>query len=337
MDITITRYRSLYDTRPASIDVVGWNALVAQLSTSVPTPDKFSVGGFGAHVLIPGSRRAAAQVESVTLLVFDVDAGTVPQVAQTEQRLRDASLSAHFYSSHSHTPEKPALRLLVPISRPLLPREYSKVRADFIARFAVPCKPEQSGDVSRFWFLPSHRPGTTPLFETLVGNPYDVGPPPPAQQRPEVTAPIALPNDWAPPRADTTALHLGGLRDRVSRRITSLRRHKDGARADILQRVLDGVVLAEHGSRNTTTLSACGMLAFVGDIKTPLEAYLALLRPSLYAMQAAGSKLTESDVERMLATAMRKRATSHLQVEEFVRRCLEMKAAVLARSRNVEE
>lgn len=316
----VTKYPRLYDP-PSGVGVFTWDELATWLDASRETTDKFSVAGFGAHVL-RGSARRADLVERVTLFGFDVDAGTPPQVEESLRLLKAAGLRTVVYSSHSHCAVKPALRFLIAPSRPITPAEYPGLRRYLITQFKVPCKPEQSGDVSRFWFLPSHKPGATHHFESFGDHTFDVGAALATGIAVVPTAVLAAnaagaANTWVRPPDPEGAVDVGPLRAQLERRCRSL-----GARAPLMKLFLAGDVLAPDGERNETMFRVAGMVAYAVPQDTPLSVLMTLARPSLLAMQAQGSKLTEAKVERMFLTAMEKRARNSVGIEEFRRRLL---------------
>ncbi len=55
-------------------------------------------------------------------------------------------------------------------------------------------------------------------------------------------------------------------------------------RCGIMQRVLDGVALAEDGHRNNTVNQAASIIAYIVPDYTPVEAALAVVHPSLSQM-----------------------------------------------------
>ncbi len=335
----LTDYAGLYLTEPLSATDYTWGALVQRLTQFVEATDKYRVAGFGAHVLKPNSTRGVEAVIAVTAAVFDVDAGTVEDVGECERRLRAAGLSAHFYSSHSHTPEKPALRLVLPLSRDLTPAEYPGIRAHLITTYAIPCKPQQSSDTSRFWFYPSHPPGRTPVTETLDGAPVDVDAISATAVPRAAPRPYLAPADFVPPPEPTEAVDLTPLRERIAKRADSLQHSKDPLckeRGRTLRALLKGEPLAEDGARNETILRVCGSLAFLLP-GTPLSVFLTLLRPSLLAMRASDSWRAEPDIERMLLTAMAKRAAATTDVEELRTHILNRRAALDAKAAATKE
>jgi hypothetical protein len=335
---SLTRYRGLYDTNPQETVTLGWFQVAKLLSTPIEAADKFSVPGFSASLLQPPpapctkhtergvtvtkthAHRCELCVVHVSLFIFDVDAGTQEDIGNCEQLLRNAGLAAHFYSSHSNRPDKPAFRLVIPPTRPVAPSEYAGLRAALIERFRIPCKREQSSDTSRFWFLPSHPPGVAPIFETLDGELLDVDLVEPVilPDAPRPKSPIA-PVDWSPPPEPSpgVAVDLKPIREKLSAVSTRLQKSQDTRRKGLyVRRLLNGDALAEHGSRNQAAFVTCGIVAFALP-NTPLSVLLVLFRPSLNAMIAAGSKLTESKLERMLLSAMRAKAERDHQTREL--------------------
>jgi len=101
-------------------------------------------------------------------------------------------------------------------------------------------------------------------------------------------------------------------------------------KGELLQRLLNGEPLAEHGRRNDSTTKVAGMLAYTLS-DAPVSALLALMRPSLNAMVAAGSKLTEDAVERMLLSAMRRKAETDA-VDAEIQRLLSASLEKVCRS-----
>lgn len=325
--ITITTYRGLYVTTPTGTLDFEWLDLASWLSNSTEAMDKFSVHGFGLHTLTGSdATRNLAAVVKATSIGFDVDAGTPDEVAASLGLLRAAGQSTIVYSSHSHAPEKPALRFIVECSRAMRPEEFPYLRAHLITKFKIPCKPEQSADVSRFWFCPSHRPGRTPVFEVIAGKPFDVDLVPAFSVRTPRAAP-KLPDGWAPPPEPTKPVNVTKYRLRLEKRAAKYFRVGDSRRGTTLERLLAGEALAPAGERNNATLSACGIVAWSLGDGVPLSVLMLFMRPSLAAMQAQGSKLTEEKVERMLLTAMEKRAAEQADMNDFVEKCRRQKAA----------
>ena len=81
------------------------------------------VGGFVLGTL-KGGRRKKDCVLTRSGLSLDMDYATPDIIDQIEMFF---SFQCYFYSTHKHTPEKPRLRLIIPLSREVTPDEYCAV------------------------------------------------------------------------------------------------------------------------------------------------------------------------------------------------------------------
>lgn len=118
-----------------------WSDLVEKLSNTTRTPetaaeyrkspkttrDKIKdVGGFVGGNL-KGGRRKAENLANRTLITLDMD-----EISVTSNDIWDSIVMVNdfacvMYSTHSHTPESPRLRLVIPLSRPVLGDEYQAI------------------------------------------------------------------------------------------------------------------------------------------------------------------------------------------------------------------
>lgn len=118
-----------------------WSQLVEKLSNTTRTPETAieyrkmaktdrdnlkDVGGFVGGTLKNG-RRKAENVANRSLLTLDMDSVTTPaaDIWDSITMLDDYALV--MYSTHSHTPDNPRLRLVIPLARPVLGDEYQAV------------------------------------------------------------------------------------------------------------------------------------------------------------------------------------------------------------------
>jgi hypothetical protein len=134
--------------------------------------DKRRVAGFSL-ASFEDNRRALSRVEQVHALVLDFDQGdtTVRQAT----RLFPETESV-VYTTFSHSAECPKLRVALPFSQPVGADEYARIwdwAAHKITR-AGHVLDESARDASRFWYLPSHRPGATYEWRELDGRALDV-------------------------------------------------------------------------------------------------------------------------------------------------------------------
>ncbi|UZQ49092.1 virulence-associated E family protein [Clostridium kluyveri] len=115
-----------------------WSELVKKLSVTTRTPETHAeykkmskserdgikdVGGFVGGSLKNG-RRKAENVANRTLLTLDLDY-VKGDIWSSIELLWDFSVV--MYSTHTHTPDNPRLRLVIPLSRPILPDEYQAI------------------------------------------------------------------------------------------------------------------------------------------------------------------------------------------------------------------
>lgn len=291
-----------------------WADLVEAFGTHLRTEDKTSTPGFGPYRLHDrvcdrpkhpkAPHRCDVCVDAITLAVFDVDCGTEAEVERCENLLAGHGYARLWYSSHSYRPEQPqpSLRLVLPLARPVPAERWSSWRANFIRGFQVPADPKKCGGLSHFYYAPSCPHGVDPVAIQHEGRYFDPDTIPSVPHRrpaPVVNRPAPV-DDTSP---EDERLHL--LRTRLGQSISGLRRSgkPDAAeRRRILEDLLAGRPLAEHGSRNqTTTRVVFDLVRRFEDLT--LGECCALLRPSLAAMIFAGSRLTEETVTRMYETA----------------------------------
>ena len=115
-----------------------WSDLVKKLSQTTRTPESTSdykkmsktdrdrikdVGGFVGGCLKNG-RRKAENVQNRTLITLDIDYAQ-GDIWSSIELMYDFSIV--MYSTHTHTPDNPRLRLIIPLARPVLPDEYQAI------------------------------------------------------------------------------------------------------------------------------------------------------------------------------------------------------------------
>lgn len=117
---------------------VTWSALLKKLETPVRTAETHAeymkmgkldqdrikdIGGFVGGTL-KGGRRKADAVESRQIITLDADFAPAGLMDDLELFLDYAYA---VYSTHKHTPDKPRLRLLIPLDRAVTPDEYEAI------------------------------------------------------------------------------------------------------------------------------------------------------------------------------------------------------------------
>ena len=326
MLISFTEYSSLYDIDRAISREMTLEEFVEYFSVHLRLEKKFDGPGFGpytvksldepcyAHKDRMGRtepHRCDASVLKMTLCVYDVDSGTLENIAKCDDLLEASGLARVWYTSYSYTPNKPSFRLIIFLSAPIQPEYWSTARKSIATKFAVPCDIKQCSGLSHFYFLPSCPVDAEPYFDYRPGAALDISAVPMVK---DMTAPrprVSLDN-WEPPEepSEGTRIDLDDLKNKLrtrQRKMAGSSDERNKEKGALLKKILDGAALAEHGNRNNAMSLACGIVAWALP-GTPLSVLMLLLRPSLQVMQADGSSLTEDEVERMTLSAMQAKA-----------------------------
>ena len=155
-----------------------WSELVKKLSSSLPTQETVQeykkmaktlkdktkdVGGFVGGPLKEG-RRKAENVANRSLITLDLDEVKVStdEIWESLTMLNDYAIV--MYSTHSHTPDKPRLRLVIPLSRPVLPEEYQAVARKIAHEVGIDQFDDTTYEPHRSMYWPSHPRDLTPVF-----------------------------------------------------------------------------------------------------------------------------------------------------------------------------
>lgn len=321
---------TLYSGICASTGQKCWHALsdvLASFTCDRTITAKNQNSGFGPYVLEPPEEtcyrhglvpidhphRCDACVREVTMAVFDMDCGTVAEIDACTGRLEAEGWHHVVYSTFSYRPEqdRPSLRLVVFLDKPVPASRWKSWRLGFIARFSVPCDPQKCAAPSHFYYAPAHPPGVEPVFVHHSGAPF------PTDSIVAKVASSSAPNpdptmdmDFDPMPEAKVAEWRRLLEKRAARWARGGAGDKD--KAEILRRLLAGEALAEHGSRNHTSTRAAALMLAAWHEGT-IGGALTLFRPSLEAMRAEGSKLDEKTLTRQLASAFAKVTASRAE------------------------
>lgn len=152
--------------------------------------DKKSVAGYSL-ASFQGNRRSLARVEQVFGLVLDIDHGD-PTVKKIKRVFDDTR--GVIYTTHSHEPEAPRFRVVVPYSRPVDVGEHARIwcwAQQECEKAGLEIDPG-ARDASHLFFLPSHRPGAEYRYRELEGDVLDVEGP--LAQVKRSTHPLLFPN-----------------------------------------------------------------------------------------------------------------------------------------------
>ena len=145
---------------------MSWSAILQRLANPIRTPETHAeymkmtradqdqtkdVGGFVGGVLRDG-KRSARTVTSRTILAFDLD--QAPEGFWEDYSLL-VDYAAAVYSTHKHSPEKPRLRLLVPLSRDVSADEYEAVARMLATDIGMDFMDPSTFQPSRLMYWPS--------------------------------------------------------------------------------------------------------------------------------------------------------------------------------------
>lgn len=126
-------------------------------------------GGFVAGTLKDGLRRAA-NVESRSMLTLDVDNA---KLSFLDEYTALSPYETFIYSTHSHRPEAPRLRLVIPLTREISPDEYQAVTRFFASEYGInqfdPC----SFIPSQLMFWPTVSRDGEYIFKEVGGKELD--------------------------------------------------------------------------------------------------------------------------------------------------------------------
>lgn len=145
-----------------------WSQLAERLSIPTKTPETVDeyrgfakskrdeikdVGGFVGGSL-KGGRRKAEAIMQRRLLTLDLD--DVPRNADPwDTVVLVLGCAAVLYSTHSHRPEAPRLRLVMPLSRPVSPEEYSAIARKVAQDIGIDMCDDTTYEPHRLMYWPS--------------------------------------------------------------------------------------------------------------------------------------------------------------------------------------
>jgi hypothetical protein len=143
-----------------------WSEFLDKISTTTRTPEKISDfislpksdkdrikdnGGYVAGYLKNG-RRSVQTVVNRSMIALDADFAD-------ENLINDlimlTTYSMAIYSTHSHTPEKPRYRIIIPLSRNVTPDEYSAISRKLASQIGMEYFVNSTYEINRLMYWPS--------------------------------------------------------------------------------------------------------------------------------------------------------------------------------------
>jgi predicted P-loop ATPase len=309
-------YESAQDNVPRVVDL-SWPELSAQLTShrrsQCPTspclrgcPAKNGPAWSPVDIV---ERRRTENVRAVTVAVFDLDHLSESQFSCLDTVERHG-LAFAVHSTHSNRPpDDYCLRLAIPLSRPVLPREWAAVRQAAIRLLDLPADPATK-DLARIYFLPDSPVTVEPLALSGEGKPLDVD------------ALLALSRSGLPATSPSPAASLpepvdAGPADLFELR-RLLRRIRKPEHVLIIRRVLAGEPLAAVGEQDNTLNALMSCAAFVLPLDTPEAAIVELFRPSFAATdwQEGTDHLCEQALLKLRRHRERRKARDAVRLAE---------------------
>ncbi|MCD7752241.1 MAG: virulence-associated E family protein [Lachnospiraceae bacterium] len=127
------------------------------------------VGGFVLGTL-KGGRRKKDCVLTRSGLSLDMDYATPDIIEQIEMFF---SFQCYVYSTHKHTPEKPRLRLIIPLAREVTPDEYCAVARKVAEDIGIELFDDTTYEPSRLMYWPSTSADGEFVFREISGDLLD--------------------------------------------------------------------------------------------------------------------------------------------------------------------
>lgn len=178
-DLIISLGRSRYDTSWKN-RTMEWSALLGRLSRSQTTAETHAeymamtkdqqgrikdIGGFvGGH--LKGGHRRSGAVEARQIVTLDLD---FPPADLWEQLSNSVKLvcALAVYSTHKYTPEKPRLRLVIPLDRTVTPDEYEAIARKVAEKIGIDYFDDSTFQASRLMYWPSNSSDVEPFFRYI--------------------------------------------------------------------------------------------------------------------------------------------------------------------------
>lgn len=180
--ISVGRTRLETDWKPKRVT---WETLTRRLQQVKRTPETVAdyrsmsrqqrgkvkdVGGFVGGS-ISGGRRKSDSVTARSLVTLDIDFGQ----SDTPDVVADALYNVAWclYSTHSHTPEGPRFRLVVPLSREVTPDEYVPIARRVADMIDIDVFDPSTYEPVRLMYWPSCSSDGEYVFKAGAGEPLD--------------------------------------------------------------------------------------------------------------------------------------------------------------------
>jgi putative DNA primase/helicase len=139
---------------------------------SVPNKGKAKDGPSFVGGLVRGGRRKKENIDTRSMATLDIDFGDDDLPFIVELILGGRAYA--IYSTHSHRPEKPKYRLIVPFNRSITPDEYAAVSRKLAEQIGLTYFDKTTFDVQRLMYWPSCSKDAEPVLLIGEGDLIDV-------------------------------------------------------------------------------------------------------------------------------------------------------------------
>ncbi len=126
------------------------------------------VGGFVGGSLKEG-RRKAENLANRTLLTLDMDNVDISVRDLWDGIVMVNDFEVAIYSTHSHDPKRPRIRLVIPLDRPVLPDEYQAIARKLADEIGIDMFDDTTYEPSRLMYWPSTSSDGEFIFKRQVG------------------------------------------------------------------------------------------------------------------------------------------------------------------------
>lgn len=178
--LTISVGRSRKETNWKRVSVT-WEKLVNRMREPIITDESVSefmgmsrdqqqdikdVGGFVGGTMVTGARKKD-NVETRQIVALDADYGDLGLWDTWELMIGATAL---MHSTHKHTPEKPRLRILAPLSRPVTADEYEPIARRIAQWLDIEAFDDTTFEGNRLMFWPSRSKDGEYVFREMDGE-----------------------------------------------------------------------------------------------------------------------------------------------------------------------
>lgn len=240
--LTITAYAGVLDNTSGEPKEMEWGALETLLTRHRRALQKDRVHGWSPAVLKPtcacgdkkcrGPRGHRTDENVIEVSALTVDLDKKPDRSPLDQagadaafaRLNEKGLRYIAHTTHSHTADRPALRVVIALSRAVLRSEWERFWHGAMKHLAItPGTGSEDGSAdipSRFWYAPSCTPDAEPWSKSVDGEPLDVdaimatATPTPEPVKP--SKPTTRPNGYTSSAGSLSLETLGGMVDWIA-------------------------------------------------------------------------------------------------------------------------